>query len=734
MSASILLPCLPDADGEHRWSYPLPAGLYQVSVIADAAGFPMEELYYEMHEFGNQGARTGPWDFKPNVGSPLVPAYWVYLNGEKLGLWVFARLSLEDLEARRFRGRFAFRVRTGGVQTLRLVPYRSAVRLTRWQMALLETDPVDELRPMLHDAERTAAMTLRSLSTGRFREVRRQQLTPEWRTLLEPALERVLDLGQGSVFDAEGRTLRSDPPGPGDMTACVLGWQLFGNEAARRRGLDLLDELIALPGWGRPNEEIYGWDGDLVAIDPFRAAIYGYYGLDLPEELKKRTREKLRYQGHRFVVMALLTRDYWGGSVLQDHGWRAILGFAECATSLLGEFPEAGEWLEWVVPRFRQTLNAMPRDGHLPASSYGMPLLYAAPLARLRQTWLEATGEDLYDALPVRPLLDALPVAIEHHPERLVGSSLFLRQMAGREPGSNAANWLERSLHLDDDILNTSYFSHRPQAQDLFESFLYYPGSLPCGTPEVPSPAFHYFEDAGSLLLRDPQSGLRFEVQCGPWLGQHAYAQSDNPCDRMCIQVGPGSFTLGVGESEAVVHPDSRYALNTATRNSLLIDGRGQIGDIGYPMSIPAWIWRGERITAIRHDAATGHFHARLDLAPLYPPESGVITYTRDFLFTPGGPLLCRDRLLLERPRTLEWHFHALETPGITPGFDPLACRFGAGLLLTATTSGLPLALAIRPTPMVYGYSSAGHRHVHAAYTGTRPVDFVEADFTFRPL
>lgn len=139
------LPIAQDADGLHL-KFTASAGLYQFSVVADAHDFDWEELYVELNQYHNTGQRTGPWDFDPTGGAaPLVPSYWVYLDGHKIGLWFFARVSLEDLAAKRFRGRMAFWLRKGGEHELKLVPYR-AFDIT-WTSARLEVDPEDTLLP-----------------------------------------------------------------------------------------------------------------------------------------------------------------------------------------------------------------------------------------------------------------------------------------------------------------------------------------------------------------------------------------------------------------------------------------------------------------------------------------------------------------------------------------------------------------------------------------------------------
>ena len=109
LEESRAVPLHESPNGTIRLDFEAPACLHQFSVVADARGMNWEELYVNLTLFGNKGQRTGPWDFNLLDGNkPLVPSYWVAIDGRRIGLWFFQRVSLEDIEHRRFRGRMAF--------------------------------------------------------------------------------------------------------------------------------------------------------------------------------------------------------------------------------------------------------------------------------------------------------------------------------------------------------------------------------------------------------------------------------------------------------------------------------------------------------------------------------------------------------------------------------------------------------------------------------------------------
>ena len=129
----------------------------------------------------------------------------------------------------------------------------------------------------------------------------------------------------------------------------------------------------------------------------------------------------------------------------------------------------------------------------------------------------------------------------------------------------------------------------------------------------------------------------------------------------------------------------SPLILEESAGSVLLVDGEGQIGDVGYPMSIPSQAHRGEEIRRVQWGETSGTGLVRLDLGPAYPACLGIVEYYRDFLIRPGRELVVRDHVLLARPRKLSWLFQADE-------------RLGLGLNgLTGHLAGPPRSRSGRP-------------------------------------
>ena len=117
--------------------------------------------------------------------------------------------------------------------------------------------------------------------------------------------------------------------------------------------------------------------------------------------------------------------------------------------------------------------------------------------------------------------------------------------------------------------------------------------------PELPqSPQrLTYFSDSGRVIYRADEEGVYFVLFCGPYCGFNADRRTYGACDRLGLAPGKGHFVLQIDGVPLLCTPDSGYKLQSVTRTCLLIDGRGQYGDIGYPMSIPSKRHRGEQIS-----------------------------------------------------------------------------------------------------------------------------------------
>ena len=717
--------------GERSLRFQAEPGIYRLSVVVDASEFDWESLYVNLHKFHNRGQRTGPWDFNIDSGDnePLMPSYWVALNGRRIGLWFFQRVSLEDLERRRFRGNTSFHIASDGEHTLHLAPYRAMT--IRWQSATLEIDPDDHLAPLPPGIRPPQeAAPLAAWSDPEFWAEQRQRIETTHAIYREPLEALFRD------------TLAQERNYAGQVPYLIAAHGLTGAADAIPRALWALDEKIALPHWGNPKEDGYSHDGDFIAVSVMVKLARGLHmlGEHLGEERRQRLIEKLALQGERFFELALVNADYWGGSVLQDHGWRSAFGFATAGLYLLGHVSGAEKWLSYAVPRVERALAAMPRDGAVPPSSHCSFPLYVEEVTHCRDTLLAMTGDDIFLRAPFHGVVDFLCKTLDESEGEcgvrcdgrpLLGGNNFLNRMASLFDDGRAA-WLQDRVVRSFSGLPSSGPASGMYRNGVFWGFFTFEPGVEPEAPKRSTRAVVYFPDSGRVRYHNDEHRTMLSLQCGPWCGHHAYRTAKGSCDRIRQTPGSGHFVLSIDGAGRLVTPDGGYRLHSFLASCLLIDDHGQIGDIGYPMGLPSWVHPGEEVESVQWDESTGLGRIRLNLRPAYPPEAEVALYTRDFLVTPEQKIVCRDHVVLDRPHHLSWLFQGTEKDGIELG-EGLRSRFSSekSLWIEPRPADVDLRASICPTEVVWAYVSSNdfQPFVHVRYDTSEAISSALVDF-----
>jgi hypothetical protein len=721
------VPVKTEADGAKLVSFTADPGLYQFSLFLDAARFDWESLYQVLNVHQNVNERTGPWDFDLMTARPLVPSYWIYLDGEKLGLWYVQRVSLEDVANKRFRGRFAFDVRSAGAHELKLAPFRPAQ--VEWLAARLESDPEDRLDWSVQAVRPVSALPVAAWARPEFWELQKRKLETTHQAYRAP-LQALFDwVRKGGAYNYES------------IPALVAAWRMDGQAAARDKALAIVDEMIALPAWGRPAEDVYGHNGDIGGAAMLRSMAWAYHmiGDDLGAARRERLLKKLAYQGEVFWVQILLMRDYWGGSLLQDHGRKAVHDFGTAAMCMWGVVPEADRWVAYLVPRIQRGLDAAPLDGVIPGSSYFSLSMYTDPIMFYRDLLLARTDLDLAAHPSLRDIsafvLDTVDEdgsgMLETEQDRipLAGGALFAETMASKRRDAAAADLSRLLLRHYKEALEKFPV---PASSGILWGFLAHdPAIHALASPPRKAAALTWYRDSGFVHYRNADAGVALSVKCGPWLGYHASSLATGPCDMMEVLPGAGHFSLFLKGRPMMASPDTGYSLHSAVRSILLIDGQGQIGDVGYPMSIPSQPPRGVHVEQVMWNEAAGTGIIRLDLKAAYPAELGVTHYTREFHVESGRRISCRDYVVLSQPRKLSWLFQFREDEG--GRLDGLKAVVGTdpALRLAASAPGLELSASIAQTKVVYSYSSAFKRFRHVQYDTLAKATNAAVDFVF---
>lgn len=698
-----------DPEGMSEIAFEAGPGLYQATIIADAGSFDWEQLYVNLHAYGNKGERTGPWDFHPTEGNrALVPSYWIELDGREIGLWYFQRVSLDDLAHKRFRGRMALYVGSGGMHKLKLRPYKNYD--IRWMSVLLETDPEDNLGevPAVPGdwPDRCPAAKWRDAS---------------WWTKLAADLKGTRHRYEEPLQVAFAWADEPNNRKPDNLPLLISRYFLEGDRQSLATAIEVIDAHIAMEHWGNPMPDGYGHDGDMRAMSVFWGlALSCHYLRDMLDDgFKVRLLAKLTLQGERFFDKILLYRDYWGGSVLQDHGWKSLHGFGCAVLHLLGLIPEAELWAAYIMPRLERCREAMPLDGVIPGSSHYHIHLYVGFVGQYRDALLALTGHDIYADDKFRRIVDFLYMTVDEKDVTVVGTGRDKLDFVGGLEFLNAMAALSedgRAVYLHDVMLKAvpKRFYSATLEHAYYNSILWgllsYDPRIEPEAPQRDEARLEHYADSGVVYYRDRENELVFSLRCGPPFGYHAYRTATGPCDRLGGVPDAGHFMIALQGQPLLVTPESGYKLQSMIRSCLLLDGKGQTGDIGYPMSIPSYRYRGEHVQYVRWDERNRLGSIGLDLAPAYPDDAGIASYTREFIIEQDGAIVMRERIVLDRKRRLSWLFQTRREAGLR--IEGSACTIGSFpsvRLEPHAASGVRLMLTVEETPIVWGYSNANH-------------------------
>jgi len=172
-------------------------------------------------------------------------------------------------------------------------------------------------------------------------------------------------------------------------------------------------------------------------------------------------------------------------------------------------------------------------------------------------------------------------------------------------------------------------------------------------------PTLHHFDDMDIVSARSDWSGGESLVvfKCGPFIGHKAVQQFTYDPGGGHVHPDANHFVL-FGGGEWLIRDDGYRAKWTGQHNSLLVDGRGQLGEGkqwfegGAPLAVKARPKILHASTTAEMDQMSG------DATEAYPRELGLRRYIRHLLYVKPNALLVCDEIRADQPRSLELRFH----------------------------------------------------------------------------
>lgn len=390
--------------------------------------------------------------------------------------------------------------------------------------------------------------------------------------------------------------------------------------------------------------------------------VYDWLHRDLDEEARRTIRETLVRRGQAMFEAAAAERIWWHRSYLQNHLWVNICGLCVAGLALFDEVEGASAWVGLPLDKFRRTMEALGPDGasHEGAGYWGYGVEYLLKFMHLAR---ELLGVDLYDHLWWRNtasyrLYLALPRRAWTRQNNVVdiadcprsnwyGPDYLLRGLA-REFRDGHAQWLAGEIDG----------AGVENGEARWLNLVWFDPSLEARPPED-LPTLRHYDDMEIVSARSDWSGGESLVvfKCGPYIGHHAVQAFDYDPGGGHVHPDANHFVL-FGGGEWLIRDDGYRAKDTAQHNTLLIHGRGQIGEGKMWFSGGDLLKLRARPRILRAVSTPGLDQIAGDATEAYPREVGLRRFVRHLLFLKPDVLIVADEVELSAARPLELRFH----------------------------------------------------------------------------
>jgi hypothetical protein len=390
--------------------------------------------------------------------------------------------------------------------------------------------------------------------------------------------------------------------------------------------------------------------------------VYDWCYADLDETARRTIRETIGRRGSAMFQAAATGKTWWGRSYMQNHLWVDACGLSVAGLAVFDEVEDAELWIGFALDKFRRSVDALGPDGasHEGVGYWEYGVEYLLKFMHLAR---ELLGADLYQCDWWRrtaryPLYLGLPrsawtrrnciVDIADCPRgHWYGPDYLLRGLA-REYRDAHAQWLAQEIDQADVASSGAAWLN----------LVWYDPSVPAESP-AKLPTLHHFDDMDIVSARSDWSGREslLVFKCGPFLGHKAVQEFSYDPGGGHVHPDANHFVL-FGAGQWLVRDDGYRAKWTGQHNTLLIDGRGQLGEGAQ------WFQGGQALAVksrprvLRAESTPTLDHVAGDAAEAYPQDLGLERFERRLLFVKPNVLLVADEIRLKKPRRLELRLH----------------------------------------------------------------------------
>ena len=461
----------------------------------------------------------------------------------------------------------------------------------------------------------------------------------------EPDYIRAKGTERGRVYAHIFRTTR---PPMNAMETCALAYLLSGDRAL---GLEAKRRILHFFSWD-PNGPTSLFHNDEPAMWVMQRGTRAYdwtYDLFTPAERRK-VEAVMKVRSLQFLKR--LTRMPYESRPFSSHPARDLGFLGEAALCFIHEWPEAREWLDYVIKIYRGTFPAWGGDDGGWQEGPGYWRAYMSFALHFVVALKNATGEDLarkpffrntpYFALYCNPPFARMsPFGDGQHnaPGRGAGYLMYQFSTVLRDPH---VRWYA-------DVLKSG-----PGSGPL--GFALYDPTVRAGAPSD-LPQARAFPSVGLVAmhtnLADPANDAYLLVRSSPY-GSVSHGHADQ--NAFCIEAYGEALAIASGYYPWYSSPHHHnWTRETKAKNCITIDGgQGQVKR--------SWEATGRIVRFIHNDRFD---YALGDASRAY---GGKLTrFLRHVVHIRPGVFVIADELEAPRPVTFEWWLHALEKMAVEP-------------------------------------------------------------------
>jgi hypothetical protein len=443
------------------------------------------------------------------------------------------------------------------------------------------------------------------------------------------------------------------------MPTVALAWLMTGDQKYLDSARAWALMSCSYPTWG-----LKGIDGmDLATGHQLLGLglVYDWCYNGLSEADRKTIRETLIKRAGNMCEKAAMGQAWWKQSYMQNHLWVNTAGMAVAGFAVYDEVPEADAWIGLPLDKFKRTMEALGGDG---ASHEGVGYWQYGAEYMLKFMWLardllsvEMFDSDWWRNTSKYALYMELPrnawtgrssiVDIADCPRsNWYGPDYMLRLLA-QEYNDPYAQWLADEVNV----------ANIAAAGAPWLNLLWYDPAIKAKAP-ADLPTLRHFEDMDIVSARSDWSGNEslLVFKCGPFIGHDAVQKFSYDPGGGHVHPDANHFLL-FGEGEWLIRDDGYASKRTGQHNTLLIDGKGQMGEAHW-FNGALMLGRKEQPKIVKAASQPGMDYLIGDATAAYPAQSGVKRFRRHLLFVKPNVLLVLDDIAMDQARPLELRFH----------------------------------------------------------------------------